>query len=1731
MKRELFGNFQLFEQISESQKSYVYRAEDLKDHKPVVLKILKREFHSDFQIARTRQEIQLVQNLNIEGIISVNGMIQIESEIAVILEDKAGISLRDFLKSNQISIEDFFSIAIQLTDTLTKIHAKNIIHRDIKPHNIIVSLKDYSIDRCYITDFGISGVFQDESLDIYNPKTIEGSLPYISPEQTGRMNLSVDYRSDIYSLGVTFYEILTKTVPFVSSDPLELIHSHIAIEPTALNELRVDIPYKLNQLILKMLYKSPENRYQSANGLKLELETLQELYLAKKNLSDFVIGSLDFSNKFVYPQKIFGRDSQIKELISSYINVCEGKNELMLVSGSPGIGKSRVIHEIQKSIVGSRGYFISGKYELLRKDVPFSSIIQAFQDLIRQILTESEERQLERSKALLTSLKSNVQVIIDIIPELEILVGKQPSLTELNPEETQNRFYHSFNLFVRALASMHSPIVLFLDDLQWADQPSLDLMKNILSDKSVQYLFPIFAFRDNETRSGHPFQILVQDLKKVNCKINEIHLDPLNITHVKSLVEHLTGGRKESEEIAKIAYLKTGGNPFFLNQFLTSLYDDKIVIFESGSGWKWDFDRMRKLSVTENVIDLMASKIIKLSREAQNLLKLCACVGNRFSLEFLAEIMGYEFEKTFQIIKETIDEGLITPILSSYRTIRMDDGLVCKFYHDRIHEAAYSLLDDSEKVQYHKKIGYKYLAQLKKDPSNNKIYYITDQLNEASSDINSFDKIKELAELNFKSGAKALESGAHQPAYKYFKQAFLLICDISDIWNTHYDLVFTILLKAQETSYLCSDYLETEHFNNLLLRNSKSINDQVKIYEIMIKTCMAKYDLRNAIIQGLQILKKLNISFPNKPNPLHALISLIKVKIRIFFMKDKIEELPILKDEKIESSIRILSALNSAAYWNQPALLPLLILKTVRLSLKHGNNIHSPYNYTGLGLIYASLEMYNASYEIGITALKISDNQFYNKMRPRTQFVFYTFISPWRNTIRTSVQKLADIYKSAMHVGDIEFASHTALVAGYYTFLSGTELAEAELEVDKYMNFSNDLVQDTDLKLLKLYRQTISFLTGQEEFEGSLQGQYFDEKNYLLGFEKLNDRTSLFHYYLTNLTLNFLLGNYTIALEFGDLNLKTVDGGLAVFAVMNTYFYDSLNRIELMRSSKSLHIRKKCLKQISANLKKLTKAAKSAPSNYLGKKLLVEAELACLNKNFQTAVYLYEEAIKDLKENLFLQDYALALELAGRFYARSALKKSSNTYLIQARNAWSLWGASTIIKNFDTRYSGINESYQKNLSISDDTSVSQSLVSNIDYSTIMKFSHLISSEIDFNVLVHRILSMAMENAGAQKGSLILEWNGELCILASGKTGSKMLKKDPIPIDKSDEIPTSIINYVSSTKENVILAEADRAGIFIKDHYVQKNHVKSVLCAPIIYKKKVSGILYLENNLLSNAFPEERVEMLSMLSSQAAISIDNALLISQKEDSAKLAKEMEITAEIQLSLIPTKPTSKGYHISSYMKPAESVGGDYFDLINHPDGDWLLIGDVSGHGILSGLIMMMVQTSIQMVRSDLNFHSPASLILKLIKGVEDNFKKIAGKEFKYMTITIFKTKPTGEIVYAGQHQDLLVYRSATNTVERIQTEGIWIGMGGMTSNPEEYILNKEFKLDTGDVLLIYTDGLTEGVDSFNTALGVEGLSNILKQSDKSSPDVIKENILEATKTYHCNDDVTFMVIQKD
>ncbi|MBE7412543.1 MAG: AAA family ATPase [Leptospiraceae bacterium] len=1720
---EIFSDYVLLEKIAESHRSFVYRAKQKNKSQTVILKILKRKFNSLSDIARLKQETKLVQNIRHEGIIQNHGIVQHEDLIAIVIEDTEGDSLKNFLKRGSIEISDFFPIAIQLAGTLSSIHSQNIIHKDIKPQNIIVKEKNKKIVSAKITDFGISVILNDEIREIYHPKTIEGTLPYISPEQTGRMNLSIDYRTDLYSLGVTFYEILSGRLPFISNEPLDLIYSHIAKEFEDLHILNPSIPITISKIIQKLMAKSPEDRYQSAYGLKCELEYTYEQFANKKNISDFQVGSLDISDRFVLPQKIFGREKEVTNLLNCYEKVLEGETRIMLVSGLPGIGKSRIVNEVHKPIVKSHGFFISGKYEKLRKDVPFSSIIQAFQNLIRQILSESEIRIEEWKTKILNSIGSNVEIIIKVIPELELIVGKHPQAAELNSEESQNRFNYTFVNFVKVFSRKENPLTLFLDDLQWADQPSLQLLKILTQEQSLKYFFLIISYRDNEVPDSHPFNILIDNFKKENILIEHIHLNSLNSDMVTKFLEHLIGNdTKYIKDIGNILFEKTRGNPFFLNQFIKSMYEEKIVYFSEKDGWVWDYKRILSKEVTENVVDLMAEKILKLSTPLQELFKICACIGNRFNLEQLIPVYEKTYEETLDILNEAIEEGLIYTNEDTYR-----------FLHDRIQEAAYSLLKEEEKNRIHKKIGQLSLLTYSEEEIKEKIFYIADQLNQVARERYISEERAEIIKINLIAGKRALGSAAYQSALHYLLNAKALIDWEINPWINQYQLTYDIFIHTAEASYLCQKYEEMDNLLEVILKKSVSIADKIQVYEIKIKMLIATHDLKGAVETGLNILKQLKIRFPKKPKQIHALFALIHAKFQLSLKKNNIQVIKTMNDLKILSAIRIISSINSAAYWANPDLLPLLILKVVNLSLQKGNSQYSPYNYAGLGLILSSLNFFQFAEKIGLSAISLAEKFNAVGQKPRTYFVYNTFIRPWVNHIRSSLIPLSESYLNALHVGDIEFASHSAFVYSYYYFLSGNPLDDTKKEVEKYAGASVNLKQKADYQVLANYQQIISILFGEEAFTGKVEGKYFNEDSMLKSYISQNDRTSLFHLYLNGLTLNFLFGDIQKAISYGNKNQKTLDGGLSVFALIVFYFYDSLSRLALLQKDNFSYFEK--LKQtriIKKNLSKIRSCEKINPENFSNKVSLIEAEIAQMAGNVGKAIFLYEKAIQDSRKNLFLQDEALAYELAGKFYLKFNLKDNAKMCLSQSRICYNKWGAFGLLKNFDSIYSNTLPKYDKDsIGIASIDSIqSQSLSIDLDFSTIMKFSHVLSSEIELNVLLEKIIAISMENAGAQKGHLILEKNGKLYIEASAYSKKNSSELKSVLLEEFTDIPKTIVNYVWKTKESVILPNAKESEMFVQDPYIALHKLRSVLCIPILYKRSMSGILYLENNLSTNTFTKERIELLSVLSTQAAISIDNARLIAKRQDSAKLEKEMEITSNIQLSLLPENPNSEGYEISSYMKPSESVGGDYYDIIHGNEKDWLVIGDVSGHGILSGLVMMMVQTSIHLLLSKKENYTPADILKNLILGIEDNIQKISKNEYKYMTITVMNFDKTGVFHFSGHHQDILIYRKMTKTVERLETEGIWIGLGKLAQDKVGLIPNKEFFMNSGDTLLVYTDGITEGVYKDGREFGVEGLEKILQNHGDKFPDEIHSILLKKIDEIQISDDISFLVLKK-
>jgi predicted ATPase/serine phosphatase RsbU (regulator of sigma subunit) len=1713
------GDYSLNEKLAENYKSIIFRGTHNRSNETVLIKVLKKQFKTPSEIVLLKQETKQIQGLKIDGIVKNYDVIINQSDIAFIYEDSGGYTLKNYINKYQLSTLDFLNIAIQLSGTLAKIHLANIIHKNLKPQNIYLKISKNKIIDSKISDFGYSFLLNDQLGELYNPGVIESILPYISPEQTGRMSTSIDHRTDLYSLGLLFYEILNKKPPFTSLDPLEIIHSHLAIVPKPLHEINKSIPIVISSIIQKLISKSPDDRYQSAAGLKIELEICSDQIRDTGKIYSLNPGQMDIIDHFSLPQKLIGREEEVQKILEAFDYISKGRSGVVLVSGVPGIGKSSIIKEVNKPIINARGYFSTGKYDQLRKDVPFSSIIQAFQNLVRQILTESDNKVQRWRRSILSAVGENGQVITKLIPELELIIGAQPETVILNPEETQNRFNHLFTNLIKSFATTDHPFVLFLDDVQWADPPSLALLRTILSDSLVNNFLLILSYRETLINFSHPFSIFIEELKRQKTKIDRIYLKPLLESNIESYMEIIL--RKNGDKVkdlSHILYEKTRGNPFFLNQFVRNLYDDKIIYFDQTTGWEWDLKKVQSMQVTDNVIELMIIKINKLSDSARKLIIYGSCIGNRFTLEGVCNLADMSYEDALVAIDENIKEGLIYLSNTLYR-----------FLHDRIQEAAYSLIPIEEKSKIHLKIGRMTLDGLSKSEISDKIFFIVDHLNHGIEFLENEKSIYELIHFNLLAGKKALSSAAYEPSYHYMKIGFTITEKYvkDNIWINDYATALNLYSYCAETSYLCAKYEEMEDYSNVVLKKANNLLDIVKIYEIKIKTEIAKNNFPQSIDYGLEILRKLNIKFPKNPNQFDQAISLFKSIVSIyikgmnFFLHS-----PPATDPNILAAVRIISSINSVAYWVKPKLLPLLILKVVRISYKYGPTIYTPYNLTGMGLIISDIGLFNLGNKIGNIALSLSDRLNSPDQKPRTLFVYYTFIKHWNSSLRETLKPLSEIFHRALEVGDLEFASHSAFVDVYYSYSSGIELEEVQKKISLYLDDKKNIRYQIDVNAIHIYQQSIYNFQGRSKDNSKLKGKYYDFDLMVPLHIEAGDKTTLFHVYLCSMFHSFMNNRFSKALEFSEKIIPVMEGEGSVYGLIVYYFYDSLNKIMILRQGITKN-KIQYIIDIKNNIKKFEKWKKYSPANCNHKYNLILAELLSYEEKVFEAIPLYEAAIKDARKNQFLQEEALSLELAGAFYLDLDYRDHAKNMILLARSAYMKWGAPNQVAKLDNIY--VNLLKESTAYLPGSIGLSKNS-STLDTSTILKSSQALSGEIDLSKLLTKILNVSIENAGAQRGILILSKKGKLFVEAEANAiGGEIISSTPL--DDYKEVPISIINYVRKTGQSIVLPNAFEKGMFTDDTYIYSKKMKSVLCAPILHKGNMSGILYLENNLSPNVFIRERLELLSILSSQAAISIENALLLAQREISAKLSKEMEITSKIQRSLIPEKCEVRGFDLTGYMKPAESVGGDYYDVINTPGKDWIVIGDVSGHGILSGLIMMMVQTSIHLILSRKEETTPSQLLKEIINGIEENIKKISGSQFKYMTITVLSYEGDGIFTYAGQHQDMILYRKKSSSIELIPTEGIWIGLGKMNQTSITSIQDKRFQMNSGDTLFLYTDGLTESETSDGKMFGTEGVSEILINNESENSSNIKDNILKKLEAYTTKDDTTFLILKKD
>ncbi|MDZ7969787.1 MAG: AAA family ATPase [Nostoc sp. DedSLP03] len=1517
-------NYQIIKKIYESANSLVYRAILKPDNQPVILKILKENYPTPSELTRYKQEYEVTRSLNTDGVIKAYNLQRYENSLVIFLEDFGGESLKLLMCNRQFTFKEFLSIAIKTTESLAAIHAANIIHKDINPSNIVYNTET---EQLKIIDFGISTCLSRENQAIGNIERLEGTLAYIAPEQTGRMNRGIDYRSDFYSLGATFYELLTNKLPFAITDLIELVHCHIAQQPVPPHEVvktltstSQPIPKAVSDIVMKLLAKTPEERYQSAWGIKADLETCRDRLETLGQIDEFCLATQDICDRFVIPEKIYGREKEFIQLLTTFERVSQGSSEIMLVSGYSGIGKSALVNEVHKPILRQRGYFLSGKFDQLQRDIPYAAITLAFQDLIRQLLTQSEAALQTWKQKLLAALNPNAQVIIDIIPELEQIIGKQPLVEQLGATETQNRFNFFFQRFISVFSKKEHPLVIFLDDLQWADLASLKLIELLITDADSQYLLIIGAYRDNEVDATHSLIQTLDQIKKEGVRVNNISLQPLEIKYINQFIaDALNCSIEKSNPLAELLTTKTQGNPFFLTQLLQSLYRENLLSFDyKKNDWQWNIKEIETVGITDNIVDLTISKIIKLNERTQKILQFAACIGNQFNLELLSLINNKSQITTARELQPALENGLILPLSNDYKipllwnqeeisknTSEISDAFIAKipkyipykFLHDRVQEAAYALIPEYEKKTVHLQVGRLLLENTHENDLELNIFDIVNQLNEGGQLITEQSERDNLAKLNLQAGKKAKASTAYQPALIYLETGLGLLA--SNSWEQQYKFTCDIHVETLELLYLNAKFERVHELSVNVLQKINNDFDKVKVYEVQILLYYAEFKPNNAIETAFQALEQLGI-YIIPPNNNDNDIKKIKQQVQSGLKGKHIEDLinlPTMTNQYKLAAIEILQKIITATGTTNLFLFLKVVVSQLHLCIEYGNAPQTAATYSFYGAMMCGvIGDINSGYEWGKLAIKLQEKYNTRKLEVLVMHLYYGCIWHWKKFMRNikAQEKLLKAYQIGLDTGNNEYADSAIITYFLIKLFGGYSLEEVEKTYISYIKFVEKHQIEYFIFYIKICQKIIINLINEksDKYRFFNDNSWDEENEYLKNWVQVSNGWLLLIAYFCQTISCYIFKNYELAFKSGINAEKYVKFCSYYLPAPQHKFYSSLSFIAHY-SNCDQEQKKQILEQVEKNQEDMKIWASHCPANFQNKFDLVEAEKTrVLGQNWQ-AQELYEKAIQGAKKSEFIHEEAIAYERAAEFYLSLGREEIGKLYLRNAYHCYSLWGAKAKVEALELEYPQfiMDINYLKeNQSINTTESTSSTNPQALDIVTVTKASQVLASEIKLDQLLAKLMKTVIENGGAQKGFLILEKDSKWVIEAERTVDSDdVTLMRSLPIDSIDGdtqtpiLPVAIVNYVVRTQENVILNNATEEEQFIRDPYIVATQPKSILCTPLLNQGKLSGILYLENNLTTDAFTSDRIEVLRILSAQAAISIENARLYGQLED--------------------------------------------------------------------------------------------------------------------------------------------------------------------------------------------------------------------------------------------------------
>ena len=1488
--------YHIVETIHTGSSTLVFRAVRQADEQPVVLKLAKRHSSTPGTIERYQREFDLLREVHGPGIVHAIALETVDGAPMLVLEDFGARSLTKHLAQQRPSLHTILVLATHIVEALAHVHDHGVIHGDLNPSNILLNPDTQELK---LADFGWS--IRSHEVDAHQP--YGGTLAYMSPEHTGRLDRRIDHRTDLYSLGITLYQLCTDELPFSSTDTQTLIHSHVAREAPSLHERVETIPVVVSDMIGKLMAKIPEHRYQSARSCRFDLEECLRQLDHRSTIEPFALGRGDRFERFHIPEQLHGRTAQRRTMHEVFDRVVAGARQMLLVTGPPGVGKTALIEQLGDTVRRGQGYFLRGKYDQYRHSTPYSALAQAFGELML-LLTTKPSIELERwQRQLDQALGDNAGVVIEVVPELAAIIGSRPPVASLGPSEAENRFHYAFRRFVEALCHDQT-LVVFLDDLQWTDHASIRLIKLMLTDPIGGHLLIIGSCRDNDLGPSHPLPAMVEQLRAEGHEIPSLHLGPLTPEHVERIVSETV--QRPATECARLSaeiMNKTGGNPLFVRQCLLALHHDGLLRFDPEvGGWSWSRGAVDALDLGETVVDLMLSRLRQLPEDTLHLVRIAAGMGVSFDRTTLGRLVDDapdapdapdEVERR---LAPALDMGLLRRIGPGHPEPGAPATAMYAFSHDRVQQAAYMLIPDQDRAAVHLKIGRILTRVLTPEEREQRSFDLVEHYITAGTLVEDIEERLAVARVCLSAGLRAKESLAYENAGRWLRHGRSLMP--AESWREHYPLMRDLTMAISYIEYFADNVAAAQSLANELLHHTHSTSDKVEVYQLQIEHHVSRIQISQAIEVGLDALSTLGLDLPRTVDAQRARAEQLRTQLRLEQLDiEALERLPDLTDPARAGIVRILSVLNIPALHSHHALFRLILLTTVDICRQSGLCPSSPPAYALLAaeLSKETTDNLDVAYRLSQFALRLLERFPDPSTKVRTEFTYQVYILIWNHSRRESLERTRTLVRHALTSGDTFYASLAALMCVSNLFQSGASLETVHKEICS----ARALIERVQSGLAR------HIVAGEQRLVCGLRGEATDPTDVDPGLVMIIYREGLYQ-----AIVHYIVDDIDTAFEAMQRVQQHahMSAGLATFA--EGHFWFSLIALGVLGHHPQRADAGELLAEVERCRNDMHIWAQRVPDTYGPRCALMDAEYArVIDAPLDTIMRLYDEAIESARTYGNTREEAVGCERAADFYAALGREPIAGMYRAEAYGAYRRWGALAKVERLEGRYPWLTRQHathghetsrstdsRRRLPSSRSSSPSSDWgTSRLDVEAIVRASQALSSQLVLDQLLAKLMEIIIENAGAQRGYLLLGGGSSQAtpptLEAEGDSHAALYRAlHSRPLDHPEvKLARTAVRYVSGTRSNLVLPDARSQHPYADDPYVRAAGPRSLMCTPVEHQGEFIGIVYLENNLTTNAFTPTRVQIVRMLATQAAISIQNVRLIANLENSKQEAE--------------------------------------------------------------------------------------------------------------------------------------------------------------------------------------------------------------------------------------------------